>query len=1444
LAGVAAAALLLAGAATSAMATTTAVIPPTSPWNGAAQPGQILFQETFDSEALTSGPISIAAYSNTYSTAGNVSGYSSGYTGGAPWAAGAGNCNGWILNQGTPWNPTGSPEATADETTNCTRGGGAATVGAGQSAWWFLQQMAYALGVVQGQPDPATNNAVSAETNGSGDQSDDATATPPDTTQFIVNNATPIIPGHIYLMSVYVAAAHCWKDAAPGNQQNTWADPDLNLFAVVNGTTQAAPLVSGTPCPAPNSTNIASGTTHFPATLVQSPSSTANPRANIYASEISTTFVAPTGATTLGMALTNDTLASTGNDMAFDNPMIIDITPKLDKAISPAEINPGDTAAMTFIITNVYSDPQDATPSVLDPKPGLKFTDVLPTGVTLASTQPAPADQGTCISDSTNGTFSVDTSDPSQVVMTGDLAAVESCTIIVNVTSKGDVTAPTGQTTYENGPDKVSDTKAAAGITGGQDFGDADGNGGYSGLTGLWAPSPADLTVDTPILGITKVARPTSGVKVGDTVTYTFTVSNTGKGEADNVNIADAGSYTDDTTPGFQGSGAMTALSCTLDSDGSTWTMGSSLAADASATCTATYIATQADIDTMVAVNNTAQVTGTDTAGDSATPASATASFTPDTTASLTLDKTVDQPAVAVGGTATYSFTVTNNGSVTVKNIDISDVGADFTGVGTLSSIDNCTYGTTLADGKTTNPDPNAGQSADNGAITLALNETATCTATYVVQSGDLTSNPVANTAQVTGKDPQGNQVGPSPSSASLGVPGLSLTKDPASQTVTTAGDVTWTLTATNTGSAALTNVTVTDSGMSNGGTVDVSDCKYDAANTVNTTADSAVNGSISLDIGEAVECTATYTVTADDITAATKLTNTASASGTAGDTTVNAPDATATVDIASLSLTKDPTSQTVAAAGDVTWTLTAKNTGSAKLTGVKITDATMSNGGDVTVSACTLNGTTVDPAAGFDMAANDIATCTATYTVTSDDITAGQQLTNTASAAGTAPDGSNVAAPDATATVDVASLTLTKDPTSQTVSAAGDVTWTLTATNTGSVALHNVIVSDSTMSNGGAVTVSGCAINGTDVDNSNGFDMAVGDVVTCTATYTVTSDDITAGQQLTNTAQANGTTTTDPNDPANVPVASNQATATVDIASLSLVKSASTATLPQVGKTITYTFTVTNTGSTTLTNIAVNDSMLSAEGVTPNCLVTSLVPQVDPNNPAAGSSTTCTGNYTVKATDLNTGSVLNTATASGTDSAGDVINSSPASALVVGAPAVTINKSVTPTQMPGVGGTVTYTFTVQNTGTAPLYDLQISDDTFSVTNDDATCTPILLGAKLLPGQTTTCTGLYTIQQADVNAGKILNTATAIGFANPWCTFDANLNPTMTLGCTVTSSDPSSALVTAPPAPPAPGVPASTGGSVTGAMVLWPMLALMVAGIGLWVISWRRKLAA
>ncbi|MBB3345515.1 putative repeat protein (TIGR01451 family), partial [Luteimonas sp. RC10] len=88
--------------------------------------------------------------------------------------------------------------------------------------------------------------------------------------------------------------------------------------------------------------------------------------------------------------------------------------------------------------------------------------------------------------------------------------------------------------------------------------------------------------------------------------------------------------------------------------------------------------------------------------------------------------------------------------------------------------------------------------------------------------------------------------------------------------------------------------------------------------------------------------------------------------------------------------------------------------------------------------------------------------------------------------------------------------------------------------------------------------------------------------------------------------------------------------------------------------------------------------------------------------------------------------------------------------------PSLTVVKTASTPSGNTAGSTIAYSFLVTNTGNVTIANIAIDDDKL----DAAAVCPV---TTLAPGASTTCTGTHTITQAEVDAGEVLNTATATG---------------------------------------------------------------------------------
>ncbi len=98
------------------------------------------------------------------------------------------------------------------------------------------------------------------------------------------------------------------------------------------------------------------------------------------------------------------------------------------------------------------------------------------------------------------------------------------------------------------------------------------------------------------------------------------------------------------------------------------------------------------------------------------------------------------------------------------------------------------------------------------------------------------------------------------------------------------------------------------------------------------------------------------------------------------------------------------------------------------------------------------------------------------------------------------------------------------------------------------------------------------------------------------------------------------------------------------------------------VGDRVVYAFEVTNTGLGDLHDVVVAETEFSGSGAVPTVTC-----PTQPLSLAAGETVTCTADYDIEQSDVDRGTVENTATATGTSSDGESVASLPSTAVVTG---------------------------------------------------------------------------------------------------------------------------------------------------------------------------------
>ncbi|AXT19420.1 DUF11 domain-containing protein [Flavobacteriaceae bacterium AU392] len=938
----------------------------------------------------------------------------------------------------------------------------------------------------------------------------------------------------------------------------------------------------------------------------------------------------------------------------------------------------------------------------------------------------------------------------------------------------------------------MGDTPAGVMVNDTADDGDdADGDTDDDPTVTIIPPVPELTLTKTGVIGGTGI--------LGDVITYTFSVENTGNVTINNVIIDDP----------LTGSVGLVITPSTL-------------APGETGTATATYTIIQANIDAGF-VENSATVTGQDGAGIDVTDISDAGDETVETpdgnggtdgdttndptviilqqNPELTLTKTgVLLGGVIVGDEIEYTFSVENTGDVTIDNIIIDDPLTGSVGLPVAPS-------------------------------TLAPGETGTVTARYTITQANIDASFVENSATVTGQDPDGIDVTDisdagdeavetpdgnggtdgdttnDPTVILLSAPELTLTKTGVLLGGVIAGDeIEYTFNVENTGNVTINNVTIDD----------------------------PLTGSVGLLVtpstlapGETGTVTARYTITQADINAGF-VENSATVTGQddagidvtdvsdAGDEAVETPDGNGGTDG---DTTNDPTvillpsnpgltltktaqiSRSGAIGDDIIYTFTVQNTGNIAINNITVEDVLT---GSVGVNTLVINPSTLAP--------GEIGTATATYIITQADLDRGF-IENSATVTGQDPDGINVtdisdAGDETIETPDGNDNTNgdpTDDPTVVILNQNSDLTLTKTGVVTGAGLVGDEITYTFRVENTGNQTITNVTIDdvltgstGVNVIVLNPSTLFPNDVGIATATYIITQTDIDAGfvqnsatvtgqnpagNDITDVSDAgdenietpdgNGNTNSDPtDDPTVIRV---PLTASIEAEKTAVVTDNGNGELG-AGDLITYTITITNTGDLTLNNVALIDTLLDVDGNTLNLdsgpsFVNADLGSLE-GNLLAGEVATYTATYTITQSDVQAGGVTNSVLVSGDEPFTNVTvndvsddgddtdgntDDDTTDVLITANPELTLTKTANVAGTGTVGDVITYTFSVLNSGNVTITNITIDD---ALTNSTAL---IITPNSLEPGEVGVATATYTITQLDVDQRFVENSAIVNG---------------------------------------------------------------------------------
>ena len=459
-------------------------------------------------------------------------------------------------------------------------------------------------------------------------------------------------------------------------------------------------------------------------------------------------------------------------------------------------------------------------------------------------------------------------------------------------------------------------------------------------------------------LAIVKTAGPTS-LSVGQTTTFTLTISNSGPAQATAATVIDGLPSGFGTLTLFSASGSNAATTLTASNiTGTTFTGTVTIPANQTLTVLlkATAVANGAPVNqaTVVAPSNASDATLTNNIS--------TATVVIGPSADLSATKVASTPSLVIGQTTTFTLTFVNTGPSAVTSATLQDILPP--SMRTLTFVSSAGQNGALLTNQVTT------SSAFNGTATLPI----ASTLTIVLQAVAGTVGSVVNTATiappagVTDTSPGNNtgtavvNIGPQAD--------LSITKSAAPTIIADAQTTTFTIVVRNAGPNNATNATVLDtlpSGLF--GLVFVSATGASGGTlTASTVGSSQFNGTLTLPANSSV--TIVLRATAAGVGTQVNQATVTAPVGTIDPTPANNnAQATVTIPIStSLGITKTNAVSTLTAGSTTSYTVTAFNDGPAAANGTAIKD--ISSAGLVCTSVtCNASGGAICPIAPISIA-------------------------------------------------------------------------------------------------------------------------------------------------------------------------------------------------------------------------------------------------------------------------------------------------------------------------------------------------------------------------------------------------------------------------------------------------------------------------------------------
>lgn len=724
-------------------------------------------------------------------------------------------------------------------------------------------------------------------------------------------------------------------------------------------------------------------------------------------------------------------------------------------------------------------------------------------------------------------------------------------------------------------------------------------------ITQTASSNTVTTTINSAILTTTKSVDK-SIISVGDTVTYTTTITNTGNTPATNVTFTSAIPASTTFIPnsftinGIQQLGAQPALGVNIPN----------IAPGETVTVTFQVNVISVPPSNSIMGNDTILYSYTvDPNGTPVTTSTSTNIVTnPVLDAMITMVKSVDQTLVTLGDTITYTTVLTNSGNTNATNITFTDLIPD----GTTFITDSVTIDGITQIGLNPNTGITIGAIAPNNSISIAFQVTATSTPVQ---------NPIANSASASYTfiaDPNApivsrtvisNTVFTTINTASI------LSSKQVDKSFSRIGDtLTYTVALTNNGNSSAQNVIFTDT-MPSGTTF--------IANTfsINGVPQMGANPANGVDIGlitAGTTVTVSFQVTITSLPTENPIVNFSSTSYQLvsppdAETSISNPVSTQ-IKEAILSMTKNESVSYADIGQTAFYTTSIANLGNTDATNIIFTDV-LPSGLTFIPSTLTVDGILqpdANPNTGVVLATlPPTEIYSIVFQVIVNSISPINPAPNTASTTyeftvdpGNPPVSNTASSNTTLLQINNANIISTKTANLTFADVGDTITFTLNLPNTGNTTATDVTIIDILDSNltfvPNSFTVNGQTIQnadlstGVNIGSINGGNAAI---VTFQATVTT----LPTLNPITNSASSTYHYVVDPNQPPTITSnQSNTTTTQINTAILTAQKSTNVSTV-DIGQDIVYTVTITNSGNVSATNVIFTDLIPDGTSFEPN---------------------------------------------------------------------------------------------------------------------------------------------------------------------------------------------------------------------------------------------------